>query len=375
MTEFLKAGTQDREEIVDFINYVFSYSHRPHDFKTLLPKVYKDGADSGAADHFVAKENGKIKAVVALRVVPVMTAGKELLLGQIGSVSVHPYSRGAGYMKELLSRALSYARDIGVDLLVLSGQRQRYGYFGFENAGVRLLYRVTKDNIRHCLKDTESGDVTFRSVDDVPEDELSAWQALYEKQPCFIKRSRAEWRDVMHNWHCDSQGIYRNGAFLGYCYNGMNEVVLKNEEDYPAVLKALLAYRQQDEADIPVFPFEKQRRKFLTDICEDYTIRFAKKIRILHWGTVLEAYLNAKSLYAPNEDGSLALCIDGEEMCLTVQDGKAKVQKGINGAVPLTLSGNEAEKLFFGLDNLLFPQEQVKNWTPLPFLIRTADEF
>ena len=32
------------DDVVDFANFVFSQAHRPHDFKTLLPKVYADGA-------------------------------------------------------------------------------------------------------------------------------------------------------------------------------------------------------------------------------------------------------------------------------------------------------------------------------------------
>ena len=33
MVEFRKARREDADDILDFINYVFSQAHRPHDFK------------------------------------------------------------------------------------------------------------------------------------------------------------------------------------------------------------------------------------------------------------------------------------------------------------------------------------------------------
>ena len=33
------AGPNDRDAIIDFINYVFSHDHAPHDFRELLPDI------------------------------------------------------------------------------------------------------------------------------------------------------------------------------------------------------------------------------------------------------------------------------------------------------------------------------------------------
>lgn len=60
------AGLQDRDSYIDFINYVFSFSHCPHDFKALYPREYRDGFE-GKAVHFLALDDaGKIRAVVAI---------------------------------------------------------------------------------------------------------------------------------------------------------------------------------------------------------------------------------------------------------------------------------------------------------------------
>ena len=36
------ADPSDRENYIDFINYVFSHAYGPSDFKTMLPKEYGD---------------------------------------------------------------------------------------------------------------------------------------------------------------------------------------------------------------------------------------------------------------------------------------------------------------------------------------------
>lgn len=65
MTEFCTGKAGDREDIIDFINMVFSMTGRAHNFKALLPKLYGDALDTSGF-HFLAKEDGKIKAVVGL---------------------------------------------------------------------------------------------------------------------------------------------------------------------------------------------------------------------------------------------------------------------------------------------------------------------
>ena len=60
MTEFCIGKAGDREDIIDFINMVFSMTGRAHNFKALLSKLYGDALDTSGF-HFLAKEEGKIK--------------------------------------------------------------------------------------------------------------------------------------------------------------------------------------------------------------------------------------------------------------------------------------------------------------------------
>lgn len=91
--KFLKGIESDYEEIVDFANYVFSHSGGKTDFPSLLPKLYKREYNT-MENHYIVKENGKIKAIVGVFPMDLMVLDKKLKVGGIGTVSVHPIFKG-----------------------------------------------------------------------------------------------------------------------------------------------------------------------------------------------------------------------------------------------------------------------------------------
>ena len=154
------ATPADYDEIVEFANFVFSYAHCPHEFKPMIPKAYGENPLMWP-EHFVARENGRIRALVGFETFSQRIAGETLKIGYIGTVSVHPYSRSKGYMKKLMAMAHEYARENGYDLLSLGGQRQRYEYFGYASGGTVRNFTITSTNIRHALSDVDEQGISF----------------------------------------------------------------------------------------------------------------------------------------------------------------------------------------------------------------------
>ena len=89
------ANESEKQEIIEFIDYVFSKAHRPHDFASLLPKLYGRDGD-GAAHHFVIREDGKLAATVLAYPVMMQIGESRLMTLGVGSVSTHPCARGKG---------------------------------------------------------------------------------------------------------------------------------------------------------------------------------------------------------------------------------------------------------------------------------------
>lgn len=69
MITYRKALPKDFPHILDFLNMVFSMSHCPHDFRQLLPKIYKEGQEQKSI-HYLALEMKKLKPVYALFLLP-----------------------------------------------------------------------------------------------------------------------------------------------------------------------------------------------------------------------------------------------------------------------------------------------------------------
>lgn len=367
MSEITKATVSDRAKIVEFINYVFTQNGTPHDFLKLMPKCYGEDVKDLGAEHYVIKENGEIKALVANYIIDVNYSGKMLKIGLIGNVSVHTDSRGKGYMKELLSHALQEAKALGVDIMVLGGQRQRYGYFGFENGGVKLNFNISKANIRHCLSQLDCSDITFKPLS---EKDIKRAKALYEKRAYHANRPAEKFLQIMRSWALECRSIYRNDQMIGYIYGNFNELVLDNEKDIAPVLKAIFQNDGLSEANIEVATFEKERIEILSAICENVNIKSVEMISVLNWKNALEALLNFKSQFTALEDGEISFQVDGKALQITVKDEKFEV-KEIETAQEI--EHNKLIQELFGLEVLL--GGRFKNWAPLPFTLDVPDVF
>lgn len=66
MSEYRKAKPEEREACIEFADYVFSKAHCPHDFETLIPRVYGEGVDSASMHRIAVDERGKIRALIAV---------------------------------------------------------------------------------------------------------------------------------------------------------------------------------------------------------------------------------------------------------------------------------------------------------------------
>ncbi len=371
MVEYLKASKSDKEEIIDFINYVFSHDYQPHDFKTLLPKAYSDEVDGLGAEHYIVKEDGRIKAVVANRIVDMDYCGNILKIGFIGSVAVHPYSRGKGYMKKLMNIAAEDAKKMGVHLLCLTGKRQRYGYFGYENAGIAYNFTISSANVRHALADVNADDISYREMTVERPDEIRFAYLLNNTRPCHAVRLEDEFLRIMHSWSQKSYVIYKKDEMIGYSYGKFGELVLKDESDCPAVIKAML---DGDSTSIPAASYEREKIDFLSSICENYSIGHIEKICVLDWKSVLYALLALKAETATLCDGEKTFDIDGECILVSVKSNKINVIDAVPDKNTKVFSHNQAERAFFELDGLL-NGGGYGNWFPLPFYVDIADKF
>ena len=373
-TEYVVDTPMDREEIVDFANYVFSQAHEPHDFKTLLPKAYGDQLPELGAKHYLAKQAGRIRALVADRVIGLRILDETLKVGCVGTVSVHPYSRSEGHMKALMKMMTDDARSQALDLLMLGGIRQRYNYFGFEQAGWAYRYNIEEPAVRHALGGVDDSGVAFSELaEDKPEEVDFAWR-LAASLPMAGERSRERFLDIMHSWHSRCRLIRIDGGMAGYVMGEGSEIALLNEDDLPRVIKALYRDDKPGRISIACGPHQTRRIEILGEICSNRSVGSVEMINVLNWPRVLTALLKLRASFLPLEDGELTIAIDGEAP-LTIRVAGGAPAVAAEGRKPdLCFTHMQAQRRLFGLEAFALGSAY-RNWFPLPFCVSPADTF
>ncbi len=400
------AGPSDRENYIDFINYVFSHAHEPSDFKSMLPKEYGDGRESHAV-HFLALDaQERIRAAIALLPFSLHIAEHTLNCGFIGSVSVHPYARKEGHMKKLMAMADSWMRKKDIDLAVLGGLRQRYQYFGYTKGGLHINYTVNTDNIRHALKDVSANGFTVEEITDASDVRLTEIYAMHQLLPVRTDRQPEQLFDILHSYGHRLYAAMKNGRFTGYftaCENIIAELTVKNPADYKSILKCRMQTETAGEITILVSPWDCALMRTLNGFAENITITSGENYKVYNWSKTLPAFLTLKKLVSGRiSDGCCHLCVDEKQLTLCCTNEKITVcedntatkttpeHKNIGGNASSTAAARntscvcetytslELQEKIFAPSALLRPAyigNAPADWFPVPISIPVADQF
>lgn len=380
------AGPDDRENYIDFINYVFSHDHCPHDFKTLIPKEYRDGI-SGNAVHFLAlNEKEQIRAVVAVLPFEMQAGQYTLSCGYIGSVSVHPYARGEGHMKKLMAMANAWMQEEQMDLAVLAGRRQRYQYYGYTKGGVLLSYHVNADNIRHALKDVNTDAFRLQAVTSPGDPSLAFMQELHARTPVHVQRDASQLYYILTGEYRELYAVFKKEAdtFAGYlavCPDGsVSELLLSDMGDYTAVLKLWADTCECRDLNLRILPWERDAACILDTFAEDISIESCDSIRIFNWERTLPALLTMRQLASGSlTDGSFHICVDGNHMTTSVKNGVITCSMESNAeSACVSCDSLHLQERIFSTGTLLHPQplnDEPRDWFPLPFAVPAPDHF
>lgn len=329
MVEYRMARAEEAADILDFINYVFSQAHRPHDFKKFNPPMY-DSDYPFWKEHYVAVENGRIKATLSVTQKEAECAGTTLTYGYIGQVSVHPYERGAGHMKRLMQMVDETALKLDYDFCKLGGLRQRYGYFGYTQGDPHYEMAVTTTNTRHALRGREC--------------------ALTAKQ-----------RHFEGGWNYRYDLVNEAGKCVGIIGNNTMEL-----DDLSLVADACEAFfRASGEKEylLTAELHDTERIRAINAMCEWIKLANHSMYKIYHFDRFLKALLCKRAQYSPMANGELKLDIEGQALCLQVENGKVQVLPGTNGE-GLQLTRYQAQEMLFSpATRALYPETPL-GWFP-----------
>ena len=379
MIEYRTAKPQDMDELIDFINMVFSMLRVPHNFAVVLPKVY--AAEPPVSEiHEIAREGGRLCGVVGVLPYEMRLAGERLSVGYVGSVSVHPRVRGQGVMRELMRRQIEKAKMEGLDMLALGGQRQRYEYYGFAACGSRTSYTVSRANVRHTLADVDAQGISFRALNEA---DAEAALTIHEKQPVTCGRTKENIVKSLKSYWNQALAVCQNGRVTGYVMASKDdrciyELALEQEAALPAVIRAWLEQHSVPAVSIVTEPYDMARRIFLGSIGEGGSTASDEMFLCLKPDRVIAAMMKHKRAAVPMEDGVIKLGFGGFGTLRIAVSGEEVSVCRTEETPDVALDDRKAHEFVFGHDRSAWLCEDMRmprGWFPLQLHLMEADRF
>lgn len=378
MLEYGWARPEEEQDLLDFANYVFSLADGSTDFTKLQPKVYSRPGFSVITAR--AMEDGRVRGMISilpqtLRLLP----GINLQYGYIGTVAVHPYQRGRGHMKALMPLVMDRMRKEGRHFVALSGQRQRYQHYGFENAGEQLVLRFSSASLRHALgKDAGQG-ITFTKLSQAGDEALQLALGLHDNMHLATQRKPEDFLLILQTNQGEGWAILQEGKPIGYlCHaaHWISEICLTNPQLAGKVMASWLHKNGGQLVNLIARPFDLIDHQALYEAVDDCYAPDSCMIQVLDWAAFLEGLLRLKQALIPLAVGEKVLGIEGAGNYLIQVQTKAVRVTASDKTADKTISPQAAVRLTtLPHAAWLFSGHPFFNWFPLPFHILSADHF
>ena len=349
--EVVQLTAADWQEGLAFLDEVFG-EHGEHNFATLLPSIYQPTEDLMACNHAV-REDGRIRAVVGLFPMDWQVGDVMLKVGGIGGVSTHLSVRGKGYMKVLMNHCVEKMQVQGYHLSWLGGQRQRYGYFGYEKCGQQLSVSLTSANVRHVFGDLAS--LRFEPIEDDDKATIDTARHLHDAQLVHCLRGDSDvFPRFLANWyHRPYVALDAADKMVGYLVadeSGGNVLELLGRDADTAVdmARSWVQSREDNGAsfDIPATQFELLQK--MSALGEGVSVGSSGNWQIYDWQATLDALLQVRAAGGGLADGDVVVGIQGYgNLRLQVEGPQISCVK-VDDPAAVTWDPSIAMRVFFG---------------------------
>ena len=372
------------KELIEMLDTVF-FTDDPNNqkFITLLPKLYKDKY-SPAYNNVVVMEGEEIKGAVGCYPLNAVAAGRKLKILGIGNVAVTTDCRGKGYMKDTMQMALDIMSEEKFDYSLLGGQRQRYGFFGYEPIGLEYRFLIDNGNIRRILGKLEKSGFTAREITEKDADIIKKIKVLHEELPFFVERKEEDCIDILHSWNNIPYAAFEGDEFKGYFtlekHGGkyLHEIRAVDINDMLKLIMCAMETGNLEGVAINLPAFDTEYCDFMAKNCGGYSIGTPEMINIFNFRNFIDAFLALKAQRMNLASGTLKILIhgmNGDEFLAVTVDGKNVTVAQADGNADIELDHNQAIVFISGLyskERLGLP-DFAQGWFPLDFFSYSLD--
>ncbi len=334
------------EEFEDFIRFIErAFGMYKGFFPHTYPHLYRPTLEAcGWA--YVVEADGRIASHVGLYPIETVTAGVRLRIGGIGAVSTAPDARGKGYMSQLLPHVIGEMRRLKYPISWLGGDRQRYGAFGWEMAG--MVYKL-----KFSARSLDRTHVQPVKVEEALPDEVLVTVARLQSQPvCHPIRPDLEHqiqKAGMRFW------LAEDGYAITESWGERLTIVelVSTSGNEVGMIRAMLNWTAFDEAVWELSAWDTERLGRLMSHVSYWSAGNNHMYRINDLAALLTAaqpVLNQRAAAL----GDFAVSIGVQESdrlsvtCIAVENGVVHVERDRRAATHLEIPVTEAARLFLG---------------------------
>ena len=371
--------------LLDVLNDVFFSEDPDTNFLDLLPKLYKDKYNP-AYNNLIISEDGVIKAAIGCFPTKALVAGRELNILGIGNVAVAKDSRSKGYMIELMNDSIEIMKNDNYDYSLLGGQRQRYGFFGYDPIGSEYRFLIDKGNIRRIIGEERKSKFTSREITAQDTAILGKIKELYDSLPFRIERKEENMHDILRSWKNIPYAVFEGDEFKGYfCvvpgeHKHIAEARTVDINDMLELIMCVLETKNIESTSLNVPLFDTALCDFMAKNCGGLSIGTPEMINIFNFGRFTEAFLALKATRMKLCEGELTLLIHGmkrdERITVTVDGENNVTVSETEKEADVELSHREAINFISGL----FSKERnemaasfAQSWFPVDFCSYSLD--
>lgn len=189
MEEIRAIREDELNELVEFL--ARAYGYKSDYFPRHYPHLYHRDMQK-RRNNFVIRDGRRIVSHVGLFPMDILVGRTVFKVGGIGGVGTDPDYRGRGLMRRLLEFVIEVMQKQGYAFSVLWGDRQRYGNFGWELGGRKILFKLTE---RSLMWRRVKIDTPRRYIGTA--EELDQIIGFHEKERLKVRRSRKVYQLLM----------------------------------------------------------------------------------------------------------------------------------------------------------------------------------
>ena len=347
--EIRKPRVDEFDELVEMIDQAFQYGRwgGRASMAAVYPYLFQPTEES-MQSHNVLCDQGRIVANVSVFPLTLVLADARLSVGGIGMVGTLPEYRGRGLMTQLLRQALVVMKEANLDLSLLGGDRQRYGRYGWENSGRKLVLTVNARSIRDAQDDR------FEIRKARADDAQALWE-IHQRAPVRFDRTVGHVARAIERAGYETLVAVRDDRIVAYTAGAGNEWRETGGDPRAIVcaVKHALGRADTDHCHVHLPMGDTSRARALLAVASRWNIEQQWMMRVMNLETVLAklaGVLGCKlRTYAPERSARFSIedLEDGKSVQIACDRGTVHVAPGRTDH-HWALSKQELVALIFG---------------------------